>query len=238
MPGTFSPPPLVSDSGMHHGTCVTHVPWCMSGSLSRGGGENVPGNPGACATLNFACLARGPCVTKEKELGHMTPRDNGKQYTCNHSVPLEALVQIKRFTLTTFVYLSLIFVRHNRLEIDTSMSVIVASTTTCEAHHSPRLRPWWVSQFVGEATKTTVLVSIPISVPELKLTHASKRGHWWHCPDSKVHWAIMGPIWGRQDPGGPYVAPRNFAFWVVSASSNGLAPVQGQMSTQWTNGYL
>ena len=34
---------------MHHGTCVTHVPWCMSGSRTRGGGENVPGIPGACA---------------------------------------------------------------------------------------------------------------------------------------------------------------------------------------------
>ena len=34
---------------MHHGTCVTHVPWCMSGSLTRGDGENVPGIPGACA---------------------------------------------------------------------------------------------------------------------------------------------------------------------------------------------
>ena len=33
---------LVSDPGMHHGTCVTHLPWCMSGSLARGGGENVP----------------------------------------------------------------------------------------------------------------------------------------------------------------------------------------------------
>ena len=40
---------LVSDPGMHHGTCVTHVPWCMSGSLICGGGENVPGIPGACA---------------------------------------------------------------------------------------------------------------------------------------------------------------------------------------------
>ena len=41
--------PLVSDPGMHHGTCVTHVPGCMSGSLTRGGGENVPRIPGACA---------------------------------------------------------------------------------------------------------------------------------------------------------------------------------------------
>ena len=34
---------------MHHGTCVTHVPWCMSGSLTCGDRENVPGIPGACA---------------------------------------------------------------------------------------------------------------------------------------------------------------------------------------------
>ena len=63
MPGTFPRHQLqrkllVSDSGMHHGTCVTHVPWCMSGSLTRGGGENVI--PGACATCNFANLVRGP----------------------------------------------------------------------------------------------------------------------------------------------------------------------------------
>ena len=45
----FQRKPLVSDPGMHHGTCVTHVPWCMSGSRTRGGGENVPGIPGACA---------------------------------------------------------------------------------------------------------------------------------------------------------------------------------------------
>ena len=36
MPGTFSPPPRVSDPDMHHGTCVTHVPWCMPGSLTNG----------------------------------------------------------------------------------------------------------------------------------------------------------------------------------------------------------
>ena len=51
---------LVSDPGRHHGTCVTHVPWCMSGSLTRDGGEIVPGILGACATRNFAYLVRGP----------------------------------------------------------------------------------------------------------------------------------------------------------------------------------
>ena len=33
--------------------------------------------------------------------------------------------------------------------------------------------------------------------------------------NSKVHGANMGPIWGRQDPGGPHVGPMNFAIWVV-----------------------
>ena len=40
---------LVNDPGIPHGTCVTHVPWCISGSLTRDGGENVPDIPGACA---------------------------------------------------------------------------------------------------------------------------------------------------------------------------------------------
>ena len=30
----FSQPPWVSDPDMHHDTCVTHVPWCMQGSLT------------------------------------------------------------------------------------------------------------------------------------------------------------------------------------------------------------
>ena len=32
-------------------------------------------------------------------------------------------------------------------------------------------------------------------------------------PNSKVHGANMGPIWGRQDPGGLHVGPMNFALW-------------------------
>ena len=64
MPGTFphhrlQRKPHVSDRGMHHGTCVTHVPWCKSGSLTHGGGENAPGIPGACATCNYTYLVRG-----------------------------------------------------------------------------------------------------------------------------------------------------------------------------------
>ena len=31
--------------------------------------------------------------------------------------------------------------------------------------------------------------------------------------DHKVHGVNMGPIWGRQDPGGPHVGHMNFAIW-------------------------
>ena len=34
-------------------------------------------------------------------------------------------------------------------------------------------------------------------------------------PDSKVHGTNMGPIWGRQDPGGPHVDPMNFVIWDI-----------------------
>ena len=36
-------------------------------------------------------------------------------------------------------------------------------------------------------------------------------------PDSKVHGANMGTIWGRQDPGGPHVGPNNFAILVYNS---------------------
>ena len=34
-------------------------------------------------------------------------------------------------------------------------------------------------------------------------------------PDNKVHETNMGPIWGRQDPGGPHVGPMNLAIRVI-----------------------
>ena len=53
---------LVSDPGMRHGRCVTHVPCCISGSLTRDDAENVPGIPGACTTRDFT--KRGPWTKK------------------------------------------------------------------------------------------------------------------------------------------------------------------------------
>ena len=53
----------------------------------------------------------------------------------------------------------------------------------------------------------------PIKIVAIIPAHYNDRN--WHVPfpDSKVRGANMGPIWGRQDPGGPQVGPMNFAIW-------------------------
>ena len=53
--------PLVSDLGVHNGSCVMHV-----GSLTRDGRENDPGIPDAYAVRNFTHLARDPCYSDQQ----------------------------------------------------------------------------------------------------------------------------------------------------------------------------
>ena len=45
------------------------------------------------------------------------------------------------------------------------------------------------------------------------LSETGKRNPTELLRESTVHGANMGPIWGRQDPGGPHVGPMNFAIW-------------------------
>ena len=43
-----------------------------------------------------------------------------------------------------------------------------------------------------------------------------QRLHFETLTDSRVHGAIMGTTWGRQDPGGPHVGPTNLAIRAVA----------------------
>ena len=56
-------------------------------------------------------------------------------------------------------------------------------------------------------------------------------------PDSKVHGANMGPIWGRQAPGGPHVGPMNFAIWEAFSLllPRTLFPCSLKISESWRN---
>ena len=58
-----------------------------------------------------------------------------------------------------------------------------------------------------------------IKFNQITIAGCSTKGCFWidgyrkRYPDNKVHGANMGPIWSRQDPGGPHVGPMNFAIW-------------------------
>ena len=92
MPGTFSPPPLISDPNMHHGTCETHVPWCMPGSLtsgflwSRWRGKRSR-HSRRMRTRNFAYLARGPWMPFSRYTGPLCG-----EFTGNPWIPRTMLI--------------------------------------------------------------------------------------------------------------------------------------------------
>ena len=71
---------------------------------------------------------------------------------------------------------------------------------------------WYLTYIFAYLLSWDVLVHIPYRYIMkwfvlIDLHWATKK------PDSKVHGVNMGPIWGRQDPGGPHVGPMKFAIW-------------------------
>ena len=90
--------------------------------------------------------------------------------------------------------------------------------------------------------------AVPPNHYEVSKSYQHKRHHGTYpYPDSKVHGANMGPIWGRQDPGGPHVGPMNLAIRVslaqstldsnsgISVPEDDLAPSAGPSSSTFTD---
>ena len=83
--------------------------------------------------------------------------------------------------------------------------IVALSLTTISSWTAVSLQVSWDS---GQTWETFVSVKVPGYLTELQSVVLQM------CmPDSKVHGANMGPIWGRQDPGGPHVGPMNLAIW-------------------------
>ena len=102
--------PLVSDHGMHHGT------WCMSGTLTRGGGENLPGIPGACATLDFTHLARGSLsTTLHKDLYKLSLA--AFDVVVSAPTGVSSINKVASWQVSIFQYLSVFVLSMGRTEI-------------------------------------------------------------------------------------------------------------------------
>ena len=93
---------------------------------------------------------------------------------------------------------------------------------TCIAMHHivwlaerPRAPAFWCIPFY-DLLRALVHLHCDVTIgTETITTGCSCRSFKGDSPDGKGHWAIMWPIWGRQDPGGPHVGPMNFAIWVA-----------------------
>ena len=104
MPGTFRRhrfrrKPLVSDPGMLHGTWVTDVPWCMWASLTGGGGENVPGIPGACPAHNFTYLVRCPCRRTKLVINYILKKIECESNMLDTWFPIHCICPCRYITL-------------------------------------------------------------------------------------------------------------------------------------------
>ena len=106
---------------IYHGTCVTHVPWCMPGSLTRGfpalesvARKNVPGIPGACATRNAAYLVRGPWSDRLDQVRHRSyVHAERSLLTKIFNNPYHIIIDIKQCVLNHLCCISIVNI-HSR----------------------------------------------------------------------------------------------------------------------------
>ena len=94
----------------------------------------------------------------------------------------------------------------------------ISTTSAISVLRNYRKRKHFLYYNVPNKSNTTGVKNITAVYNVLALPHSREWLVIWGTmvngiPDSKVYGANMGPIWGRQDPGGPHVGPMNFAIW-------------------------
>ena len=96
----------------------------------------------------------------------------------------------------------LFFVHFHIFIAGTLLCLLIVVLTEIDSRHRGKNRGWWRNIFLLH----------PVGG---QLGDIIAFDYCGHIPDSKVHEANMGPIWRRQDPGGPHVGPMNLAIWVI-----------------------
>ena len=156
---------------MHHGTCVTHVPWCMPGSLTSGflwkrrRGGNFPGIPGACATCNITYLVRAPW-----------PKCNIISISNGMEVPLgSSVAKFYRYDMgqvsNQILTVSKSFVRRY---IWMKLQGVFGGKTTGKANKHTELTFRW---YVTGCKPTTTCISLAFQSSHTKANRLVIRGH-------------------------------------------------------------
>ena len=103
-----------------------------------------------------------------------------------------------------------------------------AFTPATRQYYTPCVYKRWITIYALKLNMNQYSELLHLIVIEhaLFIESSERRYHVSEYPLIAVHRANMGPIWGRQDPGGPNVGPMNFAIWVMLADN--LAPERTQ----------
>ena len=73
---------LVSNPRMHYGACVTHVPWCMSGSLTRDGRKKRSRHSRCMHNPPFFVSGKRPMHWQEWKVKILRCLEVNKQHQC------------------------------------------------------------------------------------------------------------------------------------------------------------
>ena len=106
---------------------------------------------------------------------------------------------------------------------------------SCWPQMGPMLAPWTL---LSRVLYTNAMYHWPVQIGLVLGVQDCISSFLWHWPTTTsyrpiLHWTVsinnhdskgqhganMGPIWDRQDPGGPHVGPMNFAIWEHRHSS-------------------
>ena len=108
----------------------------MLGSLTRGGGENVPGIPCACTTRNFKCLVRGPfphlecgCCLPTLGCGSIQPTRRHSEYT------VMQLARLRHITLHDGLRVPDLETKRKKMVCLSSITLIISALKTQSCHH-------------------------------------------------------------------------------------------------------
>ena len=143
---------------------------------------------------------------------------------------------IRKLLINISSHCQLFHENHDMSQIAKLMGPTWGPPGSCRPQMGPMLAPWTLLSGVlphfishsrlvyailalyqfSEHTTTESINTRPCYLNEVDGSACPTRSDKVHYPDSMVHGANMGPIWGRQDPGGPYVGPVNFSIWVGS----------------------
>ena len=102
---------------------------------------------------------------------------------------------------------------------DTSLTILEMASNPLECNQSLCwIRMWWPWMRSGMLVWDKPKCASPSTVQgkelmDLRPTYLQCYKGKLNYPESKVHGANMGLIWGREDRGGPHIGPMNIAIW-------------------------